>query len=223
MGYDLTEIIVEDESGALIEKREKLQWILDNLETGEFEGVVVNKLDRLARNLKELLIMHDDMFLPAGIAMISVKDKFDTSTASGRLFFQILGGFAEFERSLITERTMDGITNKAKKGEHASGSIPTGYKSIIVDGKKKMVVDEEESALVQLIFNLRDKLHYSFYQIADHLNDKGIKPKRSKSGKWRNTSVKYIYDNPKYKGLYTFNRGDDCIAVENELLRIVDC
>jgi site-specific DNA recombinase len=226
MRWELIEIVIEDESGATIEKREKFQSILDRLEADEFDGVIVNKLDRFARNLKDLMIMHDDMFLPAGVAMVSIKDKFDTSTPSGRLFFQILGGFAEFERTQITERTMDGITNKARKGQHASGRIALGYKSVMVDGKKHLEVDETEKEIVELIFRLKDEKHMTFRGVADYLNDNGYKPKRwtpDKPVRFAHTSIQSIYKNPKYKGIYTFHRrGEDTIVVENESLRILN-
>jgi site-specific DNA recombinase len=229
--------IVEDAgfSGSTTE-RPGLQSIIDDVKNRAVEGVVVYKLDRLTRSLKDLLILHDDLFLPMDCSMISIKEQFDTSTAIGKLFFSIIGGFGEFERSVITERLMDGIHNKAKNGNHATGSIPTGYKSVLEDGKKKMVIDESEAQIIELIFHLRDVDKLSFYQIAEVLNDKGYKPKRSKTGQWRNTSVQYIYQNSKYKGIYTFNqckkRFDDKkgknvrelvnqIVVENEALRIL--
>lgn len=223
MDWELVEIVEEPaESGSSMEKRKHLQSILARVGNGEFEAIVAAKLDRIARNLKELLILHDDKLEPKGCGLVSIKDQFDTSTAQGRLFFQIIGGFAEFERSLIAERMMDGIDSKARRGQHASGSIPTGYKKTIVDGKKQIMVDEDESQIIELIFHLRDQEKMSFYKIADHLNEKGYKPKRSKTGKWINTTVQYIYGNPKYKGVYTFNRhGEKTIVVENEALRIL--
>jgi site-specific DNA recombinase len=228
MGWELLYIVKEPaESGSSIEKRKKFMNILNSLKDPNrgFDGVISTKLDRFARNLKELLIIHDDMFEPNNCALISIKDQFDTSTAQGRLFFQIIGGFAEFERSVITERTMDGITQKAERGQHASGRIALGYKSVMVDGKKTLEVDDSEKEIVELIFRLKDQNHLSFGKIADYLNDNGYKPKRwtpEKPVQFHNSSVQVIYKNPKYKGIYTFNRrGEDQIVVENEALRIL--
>lgn len=228
MGWELLYIVEEPaESGSSYEKRKKFMNILDSLRDPErgFDGVISTKLDRFARNLKELLIIHDDMFEPNNCALISIKDQFDTSTAQGRLFFQIIGGFAEFERSVITERTMDGITDKAKKGQHASGRVALGYKSVVVDGKKRLEVDESEKEIVELIFRLKDQHHMTFQRIADYLNENDYKPKRwspEKPVQFHNSSVQVIYKNPKYKGVYTFNRrGEERIVVENEELRIL--
>lgn len=243
MGWNLVDIIEEPaESGSSIKKRSKFMSLLERVKdesTRDFDGVVAVKLDRFARNLKELLIIHDDIFEPANCSLISIKDQFDTSTAQGRLFFQIIGGFAEFERSVITERMIDGIDNKAKAGQHATGRIPTGYRKTIVNGKKAIEIDEDERLIVELIFRLRDEQRMSYQQIADFLNEKGYKPKRwspEKPIKFHNSSVQVIYKNQRYHGIYTLNRykkvrnrdGEtekvlvDQIVTNNDSLRIFD-
>jgi site-specific DNA recombinase len=226
MGWELVEIVEEPaESGSSMAKRKKLQSIISRLGNGDFEAIVAIKLDRIARNLKELLILHDDILEPKGCGLVSLDDQFDTGTPQGRLFFQIIGGFAEFERSLITGRTMEGITSKAEKGQHASGRIAMGYKSVMVDGKKSIEIVESEKEIVELIFRLKDENYMSFQKIADYLNANGYKPKNWKPEKpvqFHNSSVQVIYKNPKYKGIYTFNRrGEDQIVVENEAIRIL--
>lgn len=71
--------------------------------------VVMNplKLDQYARNTTELILEAKEL-LDKGIGFISISDNIDFSSASGRLQFQILAAFAEFERSLISERTKEG-------------------------------------------------------------------------------------------------------------------
>ncbi|WP_442870480.1 recombinase family protein [Aneurinibacillus sp. Ricciae_BoGa-3] len=67
----------------------------------------------LSRNLKDILIFHDDIFVPANAHIISVKEQFDTSTPVGRLLFQMIGGFAEFQRETIKQRMSAGREEKA--------------------------------------------------------------------------------------------------------------
>lgn len=81
------------------------------------ECVMVTKLDRLFRSLKQLVGTLDD-FQSKGVAFVATKDAIDYTTPSGRLFIQILGSLAEFEKSLIRERTIAGlIYAKTVKGK----------------------------------------------------------------------------------------------------------
>jgi len=82
--------------------------LLAKLRNHEYEGVLVYKLDRWARSSTELIIEIEE-FLKKDIKFISFSDNLDFSTAAGKLHFQILGAFAEFERELIRERTIEGL------------------------------------------------------------------------------------------------------------------
>jgi DNA invertase Pin-like site-specific DNA recombinase len=81
-----------------------------------FDAVLVWKLDRFARSLKNLVNALAD-FESLGIAFISLRDNLDLTTPSGRLMFQIIGAMAEFERSLIQERVKAGLRNARAKGK----------------------------------------------------------------------------------------------------------
>ena len=79
--------------------------------------VVVYKLDRLGRSLKHLL----EVVAQLGkmeVAIQSISDAIDTTTAQGRLFFNIAGSFAEFERDLIRERTHAGLAAARARGRN---------------------------------------------------------------------------------------------------------
>jgi DNA invertase Pin-like site-specific DNA recombinase len=81
-----------------------------------FDAVLVWKLDRFARSLKNLVNALAE-FEALGIAFISLRDNLDLTTPSGRLMFQIIGAMAEFERSLIQERVKAGLRNARAKGK----------------------------------------------------------------------------------------------------------
>lgn len=78
--------------------------------------VVVVKLDRLFRSMKDLLITLQE-FSDLGVDFVSVKDQVDLTTASGRLMVHIIGAFAEFEKDLIRERTLAGLAYAKSKGK----------------------------------------------------------------------------------------------------------
>jgi DNA invertase Pin-like site-specific DNA recombinase len=80
------------------------QALLQKLRNGEYVGVIVYKIDRWARSSTELILEIKEL-VDKGIIFISVSDNLDFSSATGRLHFQILAVFAEFERSLIADRT----------------------------------------------------------------------------------------------------------------------
>jgi len=81
----------------------------------EGDPLVVWKLDRLARSLKQLIETAEDM-KGRGIGLVSLTDAIDTASPSGMLVFHLLGAIAEFERALIRERTAAGLIEARRKG-----------------------------------------------------------------------------------------------------------
>lgn len=91
------------------------QLLLQRLRKGEFTAVVVYKLDRYARSSTELILETKEL-IEKGVGFISLSDNLDFTSASGKLHFQILSAFAEFERSLISERTREGLNRVKETG-----------------------------------------------------------------------------------------------------------
>lgn len=91
------------------------QELLTKLRNKYYDAIVVFKLDRYARSSSELILEIKEM-LDKGIAFISISDNLDFSTAAGKLHFQILSAFAEFERELIRERTIEGLKRTKMQG-----------------------------------------------------------------------------------------------------------
>lgn len=91
------------------------QELLQKLRKGEYSHVIVYKLDRFARSSRELILEIQEL-IDKGVGFISVSDNLDFSSSMGRLHFQILAAFAEFERSLISERTKEGIERTKSQG-----------------------------------------------------------------------------------------------------------
>ena len=99
-------------SGAKTE-RPGLDKALDQIRKGDI--LVIWKLDRLGRSLSHLLSIIEDLKLK-GVDFASVQDGFDTSTASGKMVFSVIGAMAEYERNLIRERTMAGLASARARG-----------------------------------------------------------------------------------------------------------
>lgn len=118
----------------------------------KIDAIMVYKSDRIHRSLRNLMNMIS-YIQGLGIDFISITEQFDTSTAQGMLFLQMLGSFSEFERKLIAERTKSGRIANNKKELSSGGRPPFGYKM----KDKKLIVNEEEAEIVKEIFKLRNK------------------------------------------------------------------
>lgn len=145
LAYDIFE---EEESTR--KTRPVKQALLAKLRKFEYESVIIYKLDRWARSSTELILDTKEL-IDKGIGFISLTDNLDFSSAAGRLQFQILSAFAEFERSLISQRTKDGLArvkanNPDKKLGRPAGSKDSrkrkksGY--ILREAKKRQSIDE---------------------------------------------------------------------------------
>lgn len=125
-------ILVEEISDQLTgtnDKRPGLQRLLRLVRSRHVDVVIVAKLDRLARSLKHLIAILDE-FTDLGITFISLGDQLDASTASGKLMLHLIGAFAEFEASLIRERTIAGIDYAKSQGKKLGRPISNDYEAI---------------------------------------------------------------------------------------------
>ena len=147
--YDIFE---EEESTR--KTRPVKQDLLAKLRKFEYQSVIIYKLDRWARSSTELILDTKEL-VDKGIGFISLTDNLDFSSAAGRLQFQILSAFAEFERSLISQRTRDGLARvKAKNPENKLGR-PFGSKDgkqrkksgyILREARKRKLIDENNGS-----------------------------------------------------------------------------
>ncbi len=135
-------------TGANID-RPALQELLQDVKQKKVNAVISYKIDRLTRSprdfyqLIEILEQHNASF-------ISVTERFDTSTPSGRLLRNIMLTFGQFERELTSERTRDKLLERAKKGFVNGGNCPYGYKR----ENKRLIIAPKEAALVRKIYDL---------------------------------------------------------------------
>ena len=93
--------------------RPELHKLLDGLRPGDV--LVVWKLDRLSRSLKDLLQLLDQLNAK-GAGFMSITEHIDTTTPAGRMMLQMVGAFAEFEREMIRERTRAGLETAREQG-----------------------------------------------------------------------------------------------------------
>lgn len=127
----------ENESGGTMDRPE-LARCLDRLEKGD--TLVVWRLDRLGRSLRDLLQIVDRLD-QGGVNFVSIKEKFDTSTAAGRLIFHFFAALTQFERELNRERTMAGL-----KVARARGRL----------GGRKKLLSSQQARVVKTMWDSRE-------------------------------------------------------------------
>lgn len=132
--YGCTKIFFEKASGKNLDRPE-LKKLLNVLK--ENDVLVIYKLDRLGRSLKDLIELVNDLGVRK-VDFVSLSDGIDTGTALGKLMFHLVGAFAEFERSLISERTKLGLGSARARGR--VGGKPKGLSA---EAQKKAVRAKE--------------------------------------------------------------------------------
>jgi len=145
-GFEVAETYADDGiSGTVpLHKRPEGARLLEDAGEDRFQTVLVYKLDRLGRT--QLWILNAaDRLEGMGIALRSATEHFETVSSQGRLMFQMLGSFAEFERASIRERTRDGL-HRAWRNGRQTGTIPYGY-TIAGDGSLALVPEQAQVRL----------------------------------------------------------------------------
>jgi len=150
--YDLhlIEVVVDAGASAKSLEREGIQRIISGAKAGAFGGVVVAKLDRLTRSMRDLHKLLDEVF--GAVELHSVAEKVDTSSAAGRLVLNVLMSVAEWERETIGERTSAALKVKQARGEKL-GAAPFGQRW----EEGRLVDDEREQEIISVVRELRSR------------------------------------------------------------------
>lgn len=158
--YGCEKIYYEKASGKNVE-RPQLQKLLSSLR--EKDVVVVYKLDRLARSLKDLIDLVNEL-ANKKVDFVSISDGIDTSTAVGKLMFHLVGAFAEFERDIISERTKVGLESARARGR--KGGKPKGLSAEAQKkaARAKVLYDERRLSIDEICKILEIKSKTTLYK-----------------------------------------------------------
>jgi site-specific DNA recombinase len=163
-------------SGGSME-RPALKKLLQEIEAGRVDIIVVYKVDRLTRALSDFARMVE-LFDKHKASFVSVTQQFNTTTSMGRLTLNVLLSFAQFEREVTAERIRDKIAASKKKGMWMGSPPPLGYD--VQD--KKLVVNEAEAETVRTLFDLYLELG-SVRALRDEADRRGIRTKHRPNAK----------------------------------------
>jgi DNA invertase Pin-like site-specific DNA recombinase len=127
--------------------RPALAALMEDIEEGKIDTVVVYKIDRLTRSLVDFVRLVD-LFEQREITLVSISQAFDTSDSMGRMVLNILLTFSQFEREMIGERVRDSLRARKRHGKIHGGKPPFGY-CVVEDA---LVIDDHEAEIVRFIF-----------------------------------------------------------------------
>jgi len=178
------------------DRRPDLQRLLTDAKLRRFDRVVCTTLDRLARNLR-LLLELDEELRKHSINLVFTDQGVDTSKPMGKFVFQILGIIAEWERETIIERTKSGRYARYQEGKWGPGQPLYGY--AYNRETKKLEIREDETAVVKRVYSLYVFDRLGMEQIARLLNIDHVKP-RQQGRLWHKAAVRDILIHSAYKG-----------------------
>lgn len=183
--------------------RPALQQLLADCRSGSVSAVVVWKLDRLSRSLRDTLTIIEDVFQPRGITLVSVTESIDTSTPSGRMMLNLLASFAQLEREQDSDRVVMAHKHLARDCKYLGGHIPLGYS---IDADKHYQLDPVTAPVVRRVFEMY--LSRSGYTpILDYLNSFTFTgTRKTPFGK---SDLKFLLKNEIYSGTYVRRMGAD--------------
>jgi site-specific DNA recombinase len=168
--HDLVEVVVDGGQSAKTMNRPGLQRCLTALRSGQAEGLLVLKLDRLTRSVKDLSYLLEEYFFKNS-NLLSVSEQIDTSTAGGRLMLNLMASISQWERECTGERTKAALQHKKSLG-HRLGAPAL-----------------EDPATIARLQELKGA-GLTYEAIADTMNREGHPTKRG--GAWHSSTVYYV-------------------------------
>lgn len=157
--------------------RPAFQDLLNDIEHGKIERVVVYRLDRISRSVLDFANIIE-VFQKHKVDFVSTMEKFDTSTPIGKAMLMIVMIFAQLERETIQQRVTDAYHSRSKRGFYMGGRIPYGFE--LVDAQiegirtKKYQVVEREAEIIKLIYELYAQPQTSLGDVVRELGSRNI-------------------------------------------------
>lgn len=209
-------------SGGNLE-RPALQALLEEIDAGRIDIIVVYKVDRLTRSLADFAKLVE-RFDAKEVSFVSVTQAFNTSNSMGRLTLNVLLSFAQFEREVTAERIRDKIAASRKKGMWTGGLPPLGYDNV----DKKLIINEAEAKTVRRLYDLYLATG-CIRTIIDTATREGLTSKRRayprSGGNLTRGPVYFILSNPIYAGLVragkTLHEGEHEAIIDRKMWETV--
>lgn len=191
MDLVLVEVVVDAGVSAKSLERPGLRRALGMLRDGVADALLVTKLDRLTRSVRDLGTLVEDYFATGRWALLSVADSIDTRSAAGRLVLNVLASVAQWEREATAERTRDALSHLRAEGVKLGGAALGWTRTEETDaaGRRVCVAVEDEALTVARILELKAD-GVSVRRIAEILVAEGRRTKAG--GRWHPTTVQRV-------------------------------
>lgn len=205
--YDLINIYADEGiSGRTITARPGVQSLIEDAKNEKFDVVVIWKLTRLGRSMKDVLSI-SEMLYENNVELRSISESFDINSSSGRMLLGMLASFAEFERAQISENVKMSMMSIVQNQNRYPGGKMLGYRSgKNSQGEKTLLIKESEAKTVRLIFELYLKGN-GYRAIANRINKLNLKTVRGNT--FSTTAIRDILRNVHYSGKIKYNEYED--------------
>lgn len=228
----IVETYVDEAKSATTDRRPSFQQMIADSVSHRFNILLVHKLDRFARSRYDSAVYKREL-KKNGVQVYSVLENLDNSPES-IMMESVLEGMSEYYSQNLAREVMKGMRETALQCKHTGGKPPLGYDVDPVS--RKLVINSQEAEAVRLIFEMYSE-GCGYSEILETLHDMDYKTKKGKE--FLKNSLYSILTNPKYCGIYVFNRSsaksitgtrnthllkasEDIITVEGGVPQIVD-
>lgn len=220
-GYNITKIFREVVSGETLAARPQMQELLNEVENGIWEGVLVMEVERLARGNSIDQGIVSQAFKYSNTLIITPSKTYNPANEFDEEYFEFGLFMSRREYKTINRRLMAGRLASCKEGKYVGSDAPYGYKKVKLQGQKGFILepDEKESEIVKLIYKLytqEDKI--GTRKICYKLDDMGIKPRKSE--KWSLATIRDILTNDVYIGKIHWNKAKSIKSTINGTVSI---
>ena len=202
---NIVQIYEEVVSGERIQNRPEMMKLLEEVEAGLYQAVLVMDMDRLGRgNMQEqgLII---DTFRESDTLIITPRKTYNLRNEFDEEYSEFEAFMARKELKIITRRLQSGRIRSAQEGNFNATFAPLGYRTVKVDSRTRTLeIHEQEADIVKLIFKMYTETNVGMNKIAEKLNDMGICFKNGQA--FRAWNINQILKNEVYIGMIVFNK-----------------
>ena len=196
-GYNILRFHEDKAISGKTDNRPAFQRMMEDIKTGEFQAVIVHKLDRFSRDIGDTM-QYEKQLKMHNIELISVMERLDNSP-SGNLMKIIIAGINKFYVENLAVEVQKGLKENAYKAQTTGGKPPLGYDIV----NKQYVINEQEAGAIRLLYQMYDEGE-GYTAIIRKLNALGYTTKVGKS--FGKNSLYELLHNERYKGSYVYNK-----------------
>jgi len=204
----------KDVASGKSDNRPGFQDLLATIRDGKVDVVVVYRLDRLSRNVRDIYDFLD-MIKASGVAFVSVTEGFDTTTAMGRAMLGVAAVFAQLTREMISENTKDGLLRRRESGQ-VVGNLRNTYGYDYSPSTRNLVINEQEAKVVRQIYDWYCESKWGSFKIARLLNLQGVP---TKTGiQWDRRNISTMLHNPLMCGALRLKKEGRVVEGQHEAI-----